>query len=69
MIRNSQHPSLGTRTPARTEDFFDEAQLAGLRAYARPRKRVGLLARSLALVVDHQHRVIEARRGRRNTGC
>lgn len=50
--RRSAHPPLGTRTPARTEDFFDEAQLADLRAYARPRKRVSLVARVVALAVD-----------------
>lgn len=50
--RQSAHPPLGSRTPARTEDFFDEAQLDDLRAYARPRKRVGMVARTVAIVVD-----------------
>lgn len=50
--RDSTHPSLSARTPARTEDFFDEAQLADLRAYARPVKRVRLAGRVLGTVVD-----------------
>ncbi len=50
--RDSAHPSLGSRTPARTEDFFDEAQLADLRAYARPVKRVRLAGRIVGTVVD-----------------
>lgn len=51
-IRESQHPPLGSRTPARAEDFFDPDQLAELRAYARPLKRVRLASRALALVID-----------------
>lgn len=50
--RDSAHPPLGARTPARNEDFFDEAQLAELRAYSRPRKRVDLVARLVAGAVD-----------------
>jgi STE24 endopeptidase len=50
--RGSAHPSLGARTPARNEDFFDEAQLADLREYARPRKRVDLAAKVVVGVVD-----------------
>ncbi len=50
--RSSAHPPLGARTPARTEDFFDETQLAELRAYARPVKRVRLAGRVLGTVVD-----------------
>lgn len=50
--RSSAHPSLGTRTPARNEDFFDERQLADLRAYARPVKRVRLAGRALGTIVD-----------------
>jgi STE24 endopeptidase len=50
--RGSAHPPLGARTPARNEDFFDEAQLADLRAYSRPRKRVDLAAKVLIGVVD-----------------
>lgn len=49
---NRPHPSLGARTPARTEDFFDEEQLADLRAYARPVKRVRLAGRVLGTIVD-----------------
>ena len=41
--RGSAHPPLSSRTPARTDDFFEEDQLAELRAYARPRKRVKLV--------------------------
>lgn len=50
--RDSAHPPLGSHTPARTEDFFDEDQLADLRAYARPRKRVGLVTKVVAVAVD-----------------
>jgi STE24 endopeptidase len=50
--RHSAHPPLGTRTPARNEDFFDETQLAELRAYSRPRKRVDLAAKVVAGAVD-----------------
>jgi len=50
--RGSAHPPLGARTPARNEDFFDEAALADLRAYARPRKRVDLAAKVLVGIVD-----------------
>ncbi len=50
--RGSAHPPLGSRTPSRNEDFFDEAQLADLRAYSRPRKRVDLVAKLVAGAVD-----------------
>lgn len=50
--RGSAHPPLGSRTPARNEDFFDDAQLADLRAYARPRKRVDLVAKVVTGAVD-----------------
>ncbi len=50
--RSSTHPPLGGRTPARTEDFFDEEQLADLRAYARPVKRVRLTGRIVGTIVD-----------------
>lgn len=50
--RGSDHPPLGARTPARNEDFFDEAQLADLRAYSRPRKRVDLAAKLVVGAVD-----------------
>ncbi len=50
--RQSAHPPLGTRTPARNEDFFDEAQLAELRAYSRPRKRVDLAAKVVVGAID-----------------
>jgi STE24 endopeptidase len=50
--RGSAHPPLGARTDARTEDFFDEEQLAELRAYARPVKRVRLAGRVLGALVD-----------------
>jgi STE24 endopeptidase len=50
--RGSAHPPLGSRTPARNEDFFDEAQLADLREYARPRKRVDLAAKVVVGAVD-----------------
>lgn len=50
--RRSAHPPLGARTPARNEDFFDEAQLAELRAYSRPRKRVDLAAKVVVGIVD-----------------
>lgn len=50
--RNSAHPPLGSRTPARTEDFFDPDQLAELRAYIRPKKRVRLVTRVVTTVVD-----------------
>jgi STE24 endopeptidase len=50
--RGSDHPPLGARTPARNEDFFDEAQLADLRAYSRPRKRVDLVAKLVVGAVD-----------------
>ena len=50
--RDSAHPPLGARTPARADDFFDEAQLAELRAYARPVKRVRLATKVLVAVVD-----------------
>ena len=49
--RDSAHPPLGVRTPARTEDFFDEQQLAELRAYARPRKRVKLVTTLVTLAL------------------
>lgn len=50
--RGSAHPPLGARTPARNEDFFDDAQLASLRAYARPRKRVDLVAKVVTGAID-----------------
>jgi STE24 endopeptidase len=50
--RRSAHPSLGARTAARNEDFFDEAQLADLRAYSRPRKRVDLVAKIVVGALD-----------------
>ena len=50
--RGSAHPPLGARVPARNEDFFDDAQLADLRAYARPRKRVDLAAKVAVGIVD-----------------
>lgn len=50
--RGSDHPPLGARTPARNEDFFDEDQLADLRAYSRPRKRVDLAAKLVVGAVD-----------------
>ena len=50
--RHSSHPSLGARTPARNEDFFDESQLAELRAYARPRKKVDLAAKLVVGALD-----------------
>ena len=50
--RSSVHPPLGSRTPARNEDFFDRSQLDDLRAYARPAKRVRLVGRLLAGIVD-----------------
>ena len=50
--RGSVHPPLGARTPAEPEDFFDEAQIAELRAYARPLKRVRLLTRIGVTIVD-----------------
>lgn len=52
MRRDSDHPPLGARTPARNEDFFHEDQLAELRAYSRPRKRVDLIAKVVAGAVD-----------------
>ena len=50
--RNSAHPALGRRTPARNEDFFDEGQLAELRAYARPLKRVRLATKIVIGAID-----------------
>ncbi len=50
--RRSAHPPLGARTPARNEDFFDPGQLAELRAYSRPRKRVDLVAKVVVGAVD-----------------
>jgi len=50
--RGSAHPPLGARTPARNEDFFDEAALADLRAYSRPRKRVDLMAKVVTGAID-----------------
>ena len=50
--RHSDHPPLGARTAARNEDFFDESQLAELRAYSRPRKRVDLAAKLVVGAVD-----------------
>jgi STE24 endopeptidase len=50
--RRSAHPPLGARTPARNEDFFDPDQLAELRAYSRPRKRVDLVAKVAVGAVD-----------------
>lgn len=50
--RSSAHPPLGARTPSANEDFFDEEQLADLRAYARPVKRVRLAGRALGTIVD-----------------
>jgi len=50
--RGSAHPPLGARTPARNEDFFDDAQLADLRAYRRPRKRVDLAAKVVTGAID-----------------
>lgn len=50
--RHSEHPPLGARTPARNEDFFDERQLADLRAYSRPRKKVDLAAKLVVAAVD-----------------
>ena len=50
--RGSAHPPLATRTRARADDFFDETQLADLRAYARPVKRVRLATKVVITVVD-----------------
>lgn len=50
--RQSAHPPLGARTPARNEDFFDEDQLAELRAYSRPRKKVDLAAKVVVGAID-----------------
>jgi STE24 endopeptidase len=50
--RHSAHPPLGGRTPARNEDFFDQSQLEGLRAYSRPRKRVDLAAKLVVGAID-----------------
>ena len=50
--RQSAHPPLGARTPARNEDFFDEDQLAELRAYSRPRKKVDLAAKIITGAID-----------------
>ncbi|HSP05019.1 MAG TPA: hypothetical protein VLR27_16020, partial [Acidimicrobiales bacterium] len=50
--RQSAHPPLGARTPARNEDFFDEDQLAELRAYSRPRKKVDLAAKIVVGAID-----------------
>lgn len=50
--RSSAHPPLGARTPSRTDDFFDESQLAELRAYSRPAKRVALAGRVVTLAID-----------------
>jgi STE24 endopeptidase len=50
--RQSAHPPLGARTAARNEDFFDEAQLADLRAYSRPRKKVDLVAKVVVGALD-----------------
>ena len=41
--RGSAHPPLHARTAAEADDFFDEEQLAELRAYAQPKKRVRLV--------------------------
>lgn len=51
-LRDSAHPPLGSRTPSHTEDFFDADQLAELRAYARPAKRVRLVSRIVTAVVE-----------------
>lgn len=51
-IRDSVHPPLGRRTPARTEDFFDPAQLEELRAYSRPVKRVRLVSALVTGIVE-----------------
>ena len=50
--RQSAHPPLGARTPARNEDFFDEDQLTELRAYSRPRKKVDLAVKIIVGAVD-----------------
>ncbi len=50
--RNSDHLPLGSRTPAQTEDFFDPDQLAELRAYVRPKKRVSLVTKVVTTVLD-----------------
>lgn len=46
----SAHPSLWTRTPHRAEDWFDDAELAEARAYARPVNRVRLARGSVGLL-------------------
>lgn len=50
--RGTAHPPVGSRTPFDNRDFFDEAQLAELRAYARPVKRVRSAMKFIALAVD-----------------
>jgi STE24 endopeptidase len=50
--RDSAHPPLSSRTHARADDFFDESQLAELRTYTRPVKRVRLVTKVVVTVVD-----------------
>ena len=50
--RGSAHPPLGRRTPARAEDFFDEASLAELRGYVAPLRRVAALSGVVVLAIE-----------------
>lgn len=51
MTRASIHPSLGRRTPASNEDFFDEDQLRELREYIAPLRRAGRIHAALGLAI------------------
>ena len=50
--RDSAHPAVARRTPARNEDFFDEDQLAELREYIRPLRRNRRIRVAISTVLD-----------------
>jgi STE24 endopeptidase len=49
--RDSEHPSLWSRTPSRAEDWFDQQALDEARAYAAPLNRLRLLSALLTVAV------------------
>ncbi|HUS62780.1 MAG TPA: M48 family metallopeptidase [Acidimicrobiales bacterium] len=50
--RGSAHPDVSKRVPCSNDDFFDEEELAELRAYAAPLRRVRRVKLALSFVVD-----------------
>jgi STE24 endopeptidase len=49
--RDSDHPSLWSRTPARADDWFDQRALAEARDYATPLNRLRLVSAALTIAV------------------